>query len=79
MALQIVGTPEVTVVRSVAMNRVRCSGCRNGPGICSVAPHRNAAYGMPHAAAWNIGTMASARSASVMPVTAAAMVAIACR
>ena len=63
MAFQIVGTPEVTVVRSAAMNAVRCSGCRNGPGICSVAPDRNAAYGMPHALAWNIGTMAIARSA----------------
>ena len=79
MALQIVGTPEVTVVRSVAMKAVRCSGCRNGPGICSVAPDRNAAYGMPHALAWNIGTMAIARSASVMPSTEAAITAIACR
>ena len=74
-----VGTPEVTVVRSVAMNAVRCSGCRNGPGMCSVAPDRNAAYGRPHALAWNIGTMASARSASVMPCTDAAMTAVACR
>jgi len=74
-----VGTPEVTVVRSVAMNLVRCSGCRNGPGICRVAPDRNAAYGRPHALAWNIGTMASARSASVMPCTLAAITAIACR
>ena len=35
--------------------------------MCSVAPDRNAAYGMPQAFTWNIGTMASARSASVMP------------
>ena len=74
-----VGTPEVTVVRSVAMNLVRCSGCRKGPGICKVAPDRNAANGMPQALAWNIGTMAIARSASVLPCTDAAMTAIACR
>ena len=74
-----VGTPEVTVDRSAAMKAVRCSGCRNGPGMCSVAPDRNAAYGSPQALAWNIGTMASARSASVMPLTPAAMTAIACR
>ena len=67
------------MVRSVAMNRVRCSGCRNGPGICKVAPDRNAAYGMPHALAWNIGTIAIARSASVMPWMEAAITAIACR
>jgi hypothetical protein len=74
-----VGTPDVTVVRSEAMNLVRCSGWRNGPGMCSVAPDRKAAYGMPHALAWNIGTMARARSASVMPWTDAAITAIACR
>ena len=67
------------MVRSVAMNLVRCSGCRNGPGICKVAPDRKAANGMPHALAWNIGTMASARSASVMPSIDAAITAIACR
>jgi len=74
-----VGTPEVTVVRSAAMNLVRRSGCRNGPGICSVAPDRKAANGMPHALAWNIGTIASARSASVLPWIEAAITAIACR
>ncbi len=73
-----VGTPAVTVDRSAAMNAVRWSGCRNGPGMCSVAPERNAAYGRPQAFAWNIGTIAIARSASVMP-SGAAIVAIACR
>ena len=34
---------------------------------------------MPQALAWNIGTMAMARSASVMPRTEAAITAIACR
>jgi hypothetical protein len=38
------------------MSPTRCSADRSRAGITSPAPALNAAYGMPHALAWNIGT-----------------------
>src|SRR5690242_9329394 len=64
MSDQIVGTAPENVIRSCFTMRMSGSACRNLPGITSDAPHMNAAYGMPHAFAWNIGTITRTRSRS---------------
>src|SRR4051794_11152244 len=57
MSAQMVGTAPENVTRSSRIMRVSGSACRKRPGITRLAPHRNAAYGIPHALAWNIGTI----------------------
>src|SRR6185437_10153813 len=64
MSAQIVGTAPENVTRSSFTMRVSGSACRNLPGMINDAPHMNAAYGIPHALAWNIGTMSRTRSRS---------------
>src|SRR4051812_27585864 len=64
MSAQIVGTAPENVTRSSFTMRVSGSAWRNLPGMTSAAPHRNAAYGIPHAFAWNIGTIINTRSRS---------------
>src|SRR6478609_1819597 len=64
MSAQIVGTAPENVTRSSFTMRVIGSAWRNLPGMTSDAPQRNAAYGIPHALAWNIGTIISMRSRS---------------
>src|SRR3954453_20309676 len=64
MSAQIVGTAPANVMRSSFTMRVTGSACRNRPGMTNDAPHKNAAYGMPQALAWNIGTIISTRSRS---------------
>src|SRR3954454_1941843 len=64
MSAQMVGTAPENVTRSSLTIRVSGSAWRNLPGITRDAPHMNAAYGMPHALAWNIGTIVRIRSRS---------------
>src|SRR3954447_25054419 len=68
MSAQIVGTAPENVTRSSLTMRVSGSACRNLPGMTSDAPHKNAAYGNPHAFAWNMGTIISMRSRSESPI-----------
>src|SRR4051794_6788169 len=62
MSFQIVGTAPLIVGRSDSMMRTNGSACRNRSGITTSAPAMKAAYGMPHAFAWNCGTITSALS-----------------
>ena len=70
--IQIVGTPAATVTRSSAINAATAGAERSGPGITSDAPAATHACASPHAFAWNIGTIGSTRSRSVMPMLPAA-------
>src|SRR5690349_11074336 len=79
MSAQIVGTAPEKVTRSSATMRVSGSACRNLPGITSDAPHMNAAYGMPHALAWNWGTITRMRSRSDRLSAAGVQTASECR
>ena len=79
MSAQIVGTAPENVTRSSFTIRVSGSACRNRPGITSDAPQRNAAYGMPHALAWNIGTIIRMRSRSDRPIAFGVVAANECR
>ena len=79
MSAQIVGTAPENVTRSSLTMRVSGSACRNRPGITSDAPHMNAAYGMPHALAWNIGTIVRMRSRSDRLSAAGVVAASECR
>ena len=58
-----VGTPPPQVACSSSTMRATCSACRYCPGRMRSAPTIQTAYGMPHALAWNIGTIGSTRSA----------------
>ena len=60
-----VGTAPAQVGRSCSMNLASGSHCRYRPGMRRSAPASHAAYGVPHALAWNIGTTGSTRSRSV--------------
>src|SRR6266513_2936025 len=79
MSFQIVGTAPENVTRSSATIRVSGSACKHAPGITRDAPHMNAAYGMPHALAWNIGTIIRMRSRSEKPSAFGVITASECR
>src|ERR1700704_4310021 len=79
MSAQIVGTAPENVTRSSLTMRVNGSACRNPPGTTRDAPHMNAAYGMPHALAWNIGTIVRMRSRSDRLSAAGVVAASECR
>src|SRR5215204_7523257 len=64
-SVQIVGTAAANVGRSASIIAASGAACRNRSGISSEAPDMNAAYGMPQAIAWNIGTTTSALVASL--------------
>ena len=55
------------------------AACRNRSGMTSDAPPMNAAYGRPHAIAWNIGTTASTLLAGPRPNDSAMHTCIECR
>ena len=55
-AIHTVGTPADIVTRSLAIRSRTLTGSSFGPGSTSAAPANAAAYGVPHALAWNIGT-----------------------
>jgi len=61
------------------MNRHNGSACSQRSGITSDAPVIIAAYGIPQAFAWNIGTIGRIRSAQVSPPTIPMQTAIECR
>ena len=67
MPSQIVGTPHETVTPSDSISGSRSSGCRCGPGKTIFVPSIAAAYGMPQAFAWNIGTTGRITSWLAMP------------
>src|SRR3954464_15169953 len=79
MSAQIVGTAPENVTCSCFTICVSGSACRKRPGITTDAPHMNAAYGMPHALAWNIGTIVRMRSRSDRLSPAGVMAARECR
>ena len=67
-----VGTPARTVTRSVSMSSASDAGSAlNCPANTCRAPAIVAAYGMPHALAWNMGTTGSTASWSVIPMAPA--------
>ena len=68
MPCQIVGTPAERVTRSEAIRSASSAGVMRGPGKTSRAPASAAAYGMPHALAWNIGTTGITASAARRPI-----------
>ncbi len=57
------GTPAQKPTRSASSISVRPSGSRRGPGYTIFVPVAAAAYGIPHADAWNMGTMGSTTAA----------------
>ena len=79
MSFQIVGTAPETVTRSAAINRVSGSDWSQRSGITIAAPTMIAAYGRPHALAWNIGTIGRIRSYGVSPIASPIATAIECR
>ncbi len=74
-----VGTAPARVGRSAAIIAAIGAACRNRSGMISDAPDMNAAYGRPHAIAWNIGTMASSRSVGPRPNASGMHTCIECR
>ena len=65
-----VGTAPVSVGRVSSMIRLSGPACRNCWGNTRSAPTIHAAYGVPHALAWNIGTITSMRSLSARAMLA---------
>ena len=55
------------VARSSAMNRASGSACVNRFGSSRSAPTSQAAYGIPQALPWNMGTTGSRRSYWLSP------------
>ena len=77
--VQIVGTPPARVGRAVSIRSASGSGVRNRSGMTSEAPVISAAYGMPQAFTWNIGTIRSTRSACRIPNPSGMQTCIECR
>ena len=65
-----VGTAPVSVGRVSAITFDSGPACRNCCGNTRSAPIIHAAYGTPHALAWNIGTITSMRSRSLSAMLA---------
>src|SRR5690606_10695588 len=61
---QMVGTPSATETLYVSIRFTRLAPSRPGPGSTSVHPTMAAAYGVPHAFTWNIGTTGNIISAA---------------
>ena len=76
--IQIVGTPAVTVTWWSRRMPAMALGVMFGPGMTSDEPANTAAYGVPQALAWNIGTIGSRTSRSTSPATSAMSTAIEC-
>src|SRR5439155_9638949 len=75
-----VGTPAVTVTCSPSISSASEPGSAlNCPANTSFEPAIAAAYGVPHALAWNIGTTGSTASRSVRPRHDARLIIIECR
>ena len=73
-----VGTAPVSVGRVSWMIRDNGAACRNCCGKIRSAPTIHAAYGTPHALAWNIGTITSMRSCSPSAMLAVDVTIIEC-
>src|SRR3954462_10440948 len=65
-----VGTAPVKVGRVSSMIRLNGGACRNCCGKTRSAPTIHAAYGVPQALAWNIGTITNIRSLSARAMLA---------
>ena len=61
-SFQMVGTAPATVGRCVSIMSITEAGSRWQSGNTKSAPAISAAYGIPHALAWNIGTIGSTLS-----------------
>ena len=66
-----VGTPAAIVGRQLAMAADNGAACRNCWGITRSAPTRKAAYGVPQALTWNIGTTVNTLSYALTEMAAA--------
>ena len=73
-----VGTAPVSVGWVSAMTLLSGPACRNCCGNTRSAPIIHAAYGVPHALAWNIGTITSMRSVSARAMLAVEVTANEC-
>jgi hypothetical protein len=60
--IQIVGTPAVIVTSSLISRSTTVTGSRCAPAKTCLAPTVVEAKGMPHALAWNIGTIGNVQS-----------------
>ena len=69
-SLSTVGTAPVSVGRVSWMMRAIGAACKNCCGKTRSAPIIHAAYGVPQALAWNIGTITSMRSRSLSAMLA---------
>ena len=67
MSYHTVGTAAATVARSAAMNRASGAAWVNRLGSSRSAPTSQAAYGIPQALPWNMGTTGSRRSYWLSP------------
>ena len=56
---QMVGTPKATDTLKVSIKCTKLAPSSPGPGKTKVQPTIAAAYGVPHALTWNIGTTGS--------------------
>ena len=73
------GTAPVTVGRCVSIRCTSDLASMKRSGITMSAPAISAAYGRPHALAWNIGTIGSALSEKLRPIPLPLQTAIECR
>src|SRR5215471_6801173 len=77
--IQTVGTADVVSTPSASISSYRLAPSSAQPGNTSFAPTIGAAYGMPHALTWNIGTIASTEVAAERLLLSGREVARACR
>ena len=78
-SFQMVGTAPATVGRCVSIMSISDRASRWQSGKTKSAPAINAAYGIPHALAWNIGTIGSTLSLDPSPMALPVQAAIVCR
>ena len=78
-SFQMVGTAPATVGRCVSIMSITDAGSRWQSGNTKSAPAISAAYAIPHALAWNIGTIDSTLSLDPSPMALPVQAAIVCR
>ena len=74
-----VGTAEVLSTFSASISSKRLAPSRPAPGNTSLAPVSGAAYGIPQALTWNIGTIASTALDADRSLVSGSEIAKACR
>jgi hypothetical protein len=78
-SFQIVGTAHDTVGRCDSIRPISEAASMKRSGSTRSAPAISAAYGNPHALAWNIGTMGRAESSKPSPIPLALHTIVECR